>query len=200
MAMETICIIVSAIATAVMAIVTGGTLIFAMKQHREAMRARLLLSIVRRENYVMLKISNVGNSIATDIHIHFSQNFYDMLFTQYLKEKFASIERIPLAIDVHDSKYYRIIPVKSTTEADYKHGNGEKFTQKDVNVWHQKNDRIEFEITGNYCNQYYFYEKMSICSFLNVGAVEQNDIAVALREQNTTLKEIKKEINKIRGK
>ena len=82
MSSETIWVIISAIATALMAVVTGVTLIVTMKQHRDAMRARLLFSIVRKEDYVMLKVANVGNFIATDVHIHFSQNFHDMLLTQ----------------------------------------------------------------------------------------------------------------------
>lgn len=196
MSSETIWIMISAIATALMAVVTGVTLIVTMKQHRDAMRAHLLFSIVRKEDYVMLKVANVGNSIATDVHIHFSQNFHDMLLTQYLKEKFALIEKTTLSIDAHDSKYYRIAPVASRKHDNYKHGNGETYTQTDVNAWHKQNDKVKFEIFGKYCEKYYFRTTMSIYSFLNVGAVEQNDIAVAIREQNAILEEIKRGITK----
>ena len=54
-------IMVSAIATAAMAVATFATLYFMNKQHKEAMQARLLLSIVFKDDTVFLKIANVGN-------------------------------------------------------------------------------------------------------------------------------------------
>ena len=70
---------ISAIATAAMAIATFVTIIISLWQNKESQRARLIFSIVRKDDYVCLKVENIGNTIASDIHMSFSQNFKEML-------------------------------------------------------------------------------------------------------------------------
>ena len=56
---ESFWIMLSAIASALMAIATFITIAITLKQNREAVRARLLFSIVRKDDAVYLKIANV---------------------------------------------------------------------------------------------------------------------------------------------
>ena len=196
---ETFWIMISAIATALMAIATFITIAITLKQNKEAIRARLLFSIVRKDDAVFLKIANVGNSVATDIHIHFSQNFKEMLLADGLKEKFESLEQISFSIDAKDAKYYKIIPsMTDTYDRLYTYGGKEKFTQKDINEWHKKFDKIEFVVSGTYNGTYQFNERMSIYGFLNVGAVEINEVASVLRRQNELLKKIELSLQSLR--
>ena len=60
---------ISSIATALMAIGTFITIVITIKRNREALRARLIFAIVRKDDYVCLKVANVGNSVATNIHL-----------------------------------------------------------------------------------------------------------------------------------
>ena len=55
---------ISAIATAVMALATFITIVITLWQIKENQRARLIFSIVRKDDYVCLKIENIGNSIS----------------------------------------------------------------------------------------------------------------------------------------
>lgn len=196
---ETIWIMISAIATMLMAIATFITIAITLKQNREAIRARLLFSIVRKDDAVFLKIANVGNSVATDIHIHFSRNFKEMLLADGLKEKFESLEQISFSIDAKDAKYYKIIPTMDEDGGGfYTYGEKERFTQKDINEWHKRNDKIEFVVSGTYNGIYQFNERMSIYGFLNVGAVEINEVASVLRRQNELLKKIESSLQPLR--
>lgn len=181
---ETFWIMVSAIATAMMAMATFATIAITLHQNREAVRARLIFSIVCKDEDVYLKVHNFGNSVATDIHLQFSQNFKDMLLTQSLKEKFGQLEQTLISIDAHDAKFYRIISVMSNEAADYTSSYQEHYTQDDVNKWHEQFEKEEFELNGTYCNRYHFKERMSIYSFLNVGAIEINEVAEVIRKQN----------------
>lgn len=194
---ETCWIMISAIATAAMAVATFITIVITLKQQKEALRARLLFSIVLKDDSVFLKVANVGNSVATDIHIQFSQNFKDMLISNSHRERFESLEQTPFSIDAHDAKFYTIIPA-----TDYRYGaeysfNGDRFSQRDVNEWHEKNNRVEFEVSGSYCGKYEFKERMSIYAFLNIGAVEINEVASVIRRQNEILKGIKNDVETI---
>jgi len=190
---------ISAIATALMAIATFITIAITLKQNREAIRARLLFSILRKDDAVFLKIANVGNSVATDIHIHFSRNFKEMLLADGLREKFESLEQISFSIDAKDAKYYKIIPTMDEDGGGfYTYGEKERFTQKDINEWHKRNDKIEFVVSGTYNGIYQFNERMSIYAFLNVGAVEINEVASVLRRQNELLKKIESALQPLR--
>lgn len=192
-------IMISAIATALMAIATFITIAITLRQNSENLRARILFSIVRKDDDVYLKIANVGNSVATDIHIQFSKSFKDMLLAHGLREKFESLECMPFSIDAKDSKYYKIIPAMAErTSGYYTYGDEEHFTQSDINEWHQQNDKVEFEVRGTYNGCYQFKEPMSIYSFLNVGAVEVNEVASVLRRQNELLKEIRNSLKPLR--
>lgn len=193
-------IMISAIATAVMAVATFVTIIITLRQHKEAMRARLLFSIVFKDNDVFLKIANVGNSVATDIRIRFSQNFKEMLISNVHRERYESLEQMPFSIDARDVKFYAIIPAMCSDRDFYVFGEKEHFTQKDVIAWHKKNDKVEFEVSGSYCGKYKFSERMSIYAFLNVGAVEINEVASVLRGQNEILRGIKHEVETIARK
>ena len=196
---ETFWIMISAIATMLMAIATFITIAITLKQNREAIRARLLFSIVRKDDAVFLKIANVGNSVATDIHIHFSQNFKEILLADGIKEKFESLEQISFSIDAKDAKYYKIIPTMDEDDGGfYTYGGKERFTQKDINEWHKKFDKIEFVVSGTYNGTYQFNERMSIYGFLNVGAVEINEVASVLRRQNELLKKIESSLQPLR--
>ncbi len=196
---ETFWIMISAIATALMAIATFITIAITLKQNREAIRARLLFSILRKDDAVFLKIANVGNSVATDIHIHFSRNFKEMLLADGLREKFESLEQISFSIDAKDAKYYKIIPTMDEDGGGfYTYGEKERFTQKDINEWHKRNDKIEFVVSGTYNGIYQFNERMSIYAFLNVGAVEINEVASVLRRQNELLKKIESALQPLR--
>ena len=183
---------ISAIATALMAIGTFITIVITIKQNREALRARLIFAIVRKDDYVCLKVANVGNSVATDIHIKFSQNLKDMLIVDTFKERFQMLERTSLSIDAHDAKYYRIVPISDKNAANYCLGNKDRVNSQPVCDWHEQYKTVEFMVYGKYCGCYTFQEKLSIVSFLNVGAVETNEIAEVLRQQNEILRKLNK--------
>ena len=55
-------------------------------------------------------------------------------------------------------------------------------------------------MSGSYCGKYKFRERMSIYAFLNVGAVEINEVASVLRGQNEILRGIKHEAETIARK
>lgn len=195
---ESFWIMISALATAAMAIATFATFVMMKKQHKEAVRARLIFSIVRKDSDVYLKIANIGNSVATDIHIKFSQNFKDMLLADAQREKYASLEQTSFSIDAQEAKYYSIIPVEDSEAGGYfKFGEKERFTQTQVNEWHKMNDKVVFEISGTYYKNQKFHEQMSIYAFLNVGAVEINEVASVMRRQNEIFKGIKNELESI---
>jgi hypothetical protein len=177
-----------------MAIATFITIAITLKQNREAVRARLLFSIVRKQHYVCLKVANVGNSVATDVHIRFSQNFKNILLTNSMKENYTLLERMSLSIDAHDAKFYYIVPACCTEGASYESSKGEKYNQELVNEWHNQYDDVEFQILGSYCScskKYKFQERISIHAFLNVAAVDENEIVELFRKQNTILKDVK---------
>lgn len=185
---------ISAIATAAMAIATFVTICITIRQNRNAVRARLIFSIVRKQHYVCLKVANVGNSVATDVRIRFSQNFKNILLTNSMKENYTLLERMSLSIDAHDAKFYYIVPAFCTEGASYESSKGEKYNQELVNEWHDQYDDVEFQILGSYCScskKYKFQERISIHAFLNVAAVDENEIVELFRKQNTILKDVK---------
>lgn len=191
---ESFWIMISAIASALMAIATFITIAITLKQNREAVRARLLFSIVRKQHYVCLKVANVGNSVATDVRIRFSQNFKNIFLTNSMKENYTLLERMSLSIDAHDAKFYYIVPAFCTEGASYESSKGEKYDQEQVNEWHNQYDDVEFQILGSYCScskKYKFQERISIHAFLNVAAVDENEIVELFRKQNTILKDVK---------
>ena len=195
---ESFWIMLSAIASALMAIATFITIAITLKQNREAVRARLLFSIVRKEDDVYLKITNVGNSVARDIRIRFSQNFKDMLIVNSLRERYDSLEKTSFSIDAKDAKYYIIIPSMDRETGRWFVYDKEKVSQNEINEWHKKYDKVEFSIGGTYNDQYDINERMSIYGFLNVGAVEINEVASALRIQNDLLRKIEKSLQLLR--
>lgn len=185
---------ISAIATAAMAIATFITICITIRQNRNAVRARLIFSIVRKQHYVCLKVANVGNSVATDVRIRFSQNFKNIFLTNSMKENYTLLERMSLSIDAHDAKFYYIVPAFCTEGASYESSKGEKYDQEQVNEWHNQYDDVEFQILGSYCScskKYKFQERISIHAFLNVVAVDENEIVELFRKQNTILKDVK---------
>ena len=195
---ESFWIMLSAIASALMAIATFITIAITLKQNREAVRARLLFSIVRKEDDVYLKIANVGSSVARDIRIRFSQNFKDMLIVNSLKERYDSLEKISFSIDAKDAKYYIIIPSMDRETGRWFVYDKEKVSQNEINEWHKKYDKVEFSIEGTYNDRYDIKERMSIYGFLNVGAVEINEVASVLRIQNDLLRKIEKSLQPLR--
>ena len=195
---ESFWIMLSAIASALMAIATFITIAITLKQNREAVRARLLFSIVRKEDDVYLKIANVGSSVARDIRIRFSQNFKDMLIVNSLRERYDSLEKTSFSIDAKDAKYYIIIPSMDRETGRWFVYDKEKVSQNEINEWHKKYDKVEFSIGGTYNDQYDINERMSIYGFLNVGAVEINEVASALRIQNDLLRKIEKSLQLLR--
>ena len=195
---ESFWIMLSAIASALMAIATFITIAITLKQNREAVRARLLFSIVRKEDDVYLKITNVGNSVARDIRIRFSQNFKDMLIVNSLRERYDSLEKTSFSIDAKDAKYYIIIPSMDRETGRWFVYDKEKVSQNEINEWHKKYDKVEFLIEGIYNDRYDINERMSIYGFLNVGAVEINEVASALRIQNDLLRKIEKSLQLLR--
>lgn len=191
---EAFWIMISAIASAAMAIATFITICITIRQNRNAVRARLIFSIVRKQHYVCLKVANVGNSVATDVRIRFSQNFKNILLTNSMKENYTLLERMSLSIDAHDAKFYYIVPACCTEGASYESSKGEKYNQELVNEWHNQYDDVEFQILGSYCScskKYKFQERISIHAFLNVAAVDENEIVELFRKQNTILKDVK---------
>lgn len=192
---DTFWIMVSAIATAVMAIATFVTIAITLHQNREAVRARLLFSIVHKDDYVLLKVSNVGNSVATNVQMHFSKNFHDMLMTDARREMFRNLENTAISIDAQKSKYYHIIPAFNSEYNYFKDGDSEQYSLGEVKKWHREHNKEVFEISGKYNRRYHFRERLSIYSFLNVGAVEINEVAAVLHKQNEILNDIKKRIN-----
>lgn len=191
---EAFWIMISAIASAAMAVATFITICITIRQNRNAVRARLIFSIVRKQHYVCLKVANVGNSVATDVRIRFSQNFKNIFLTNSIKENYTLLERMSLSIDAHDAKFYYIVPAFCTEGASYESSKGEKYNQELVNEWHNQYDDVEFQILGSYCScskKYKFQERISIHAFLNVAAVDENEIVELFRKQNTILKDVK---------
>lgn len=195
---ESFWIMISAIASALMAVATFITIAITLKQNREVVRARLLFSIVRKEDDVYLKIANVGSSVARDIHIRFSQNFKDMLIVNSLRERYESLEKISFSIDAKDAKYYIIIPSMDKEIGRWFVYDKEKVSQNEINEWHKKYDKVEFSITGTYNEGYDINERISIYGFLNIGAVEINEVASVLRIQNDLLRKIEKSLHPLR--
>lgn len=180
---------ISAIATAVMALATFVTIIITLWQIKENQRARLIFSIVWKDDYVCLKVENIGNSIATDIRIRFSENFKEMLISNRYRENFTLIEETSLSIAAHDKKYYHIVPIAGIN-AVYNLGDEKLVYKKDIDEWHEKFAKIKFKISGKYCSCYKFAETMSIHAFLNVGTVDVDELVEQLKKQNEQLKHI----------
>lgn len=180
---------ISAIATAVMALATFITIVITLWQIKENQRARLIFSIVRKDDYVCLKIENIGNSMARDISIRFSQNFRDMLISNRYRENFTSLEETSLSIAARDKKYYHIVPVKGIN-AIYNLGDEKLVCKKEIDEWHEKFAKVKFKVSGKYSSCYKFAETMSIHAFLNVGTVDVDELVEQLKKQNEQLKHI----------
>lgn len=180
---------ISAIATAVMALATFITIVITLWQIKENQRARLIFSIVRKDDYVCLKIENIGNSMARDISIRFSQNFRDMLISDRYRENFTSLEETSLSIAARDKKYYHIVPVKGIN-AIYNLGDEKLVCKKEIDEWHEKFAKVKFNVSGKYCSCYKFAETMSIHAFLNVATVDVDELVEQLKKQNDQLRQI----------
>lgn len=180
---------VSAIATATMAIATFVTIIISLWQNKESQRARLIFSIVRKDDYVCLKVENIGNTIASDIHMSFSQNFKEMLICDRYRENYTLLEETSLSIAAHDKKYYHIVPVAGVN-AMYDLGDKKLVGPKDIDEWHKRYAKVKFRVSGKYCSRYKIAESMSIHAFLNVGAVDVDELLLQLKKQNEQLRYI----------
>lgn len=133
---------VSAIASLLMVIATfitlrqnKGQLNQMKKQWSEERRARLEFSIVFINQYIMLKVENVGIDRAKDIKLSFNKEFLDLVYINSCKKhlKLTSSKKISL----HSCKsYYSLI---STTYSD----KGRTFKSPGLPAQHFSAEEIE---------------------------------------------------------
>lgn len=145
------------------------------RQWEEANRPRLTFGVVRWHGLFLLKITNVGNVVATDIKLRFEEEYLSSLFER-CAEMLRGLER-PFCIEAKGTKYYLIGASKGGQLAV-----GNKImSENEVDKWVDEHVSDLIKITGSYGGKYSVTECFSIEMFLNKGIVYEDSIAEYLR-------------------
>ena len=165
---------ISAIATALMTLVTFFTLIQNRKQLNELKRqwheannAKLIFSIIITDNYLIcLEVKNIGNSLAKDIKFSINDSFLDKLIHPRLKETFVNLNLHTFFLKPNDKKKYIICNTKIYEyNSNYKlYDTDISIEQSDMNYDELINEPIVIE--GKYNNTEIIYEEFKIKNFI----------------------------------
>ena len=144
------------------------------RQWEEANRPRLMFGVVQWHGLFLLKITNVGNVVATDIKLKFEEEYLNSLF-EGCAETLRGLER-PFCIEAKGTKYYLIGASKGGQLAV----ENRIISENEVNKWVDEHISDWIKITGSYGGKYFVTECFSIDMFLNKGIVYKDGIAECL--------------------
>lgn len=168
----------SAIASFTMIYFTWKTLKEMQRQWNETNRARLTFAIVAYDGIFLLKITNCGTVTAYNIIVKFNNEFINTHFSNFIKERLASLGRKPFCIEAGVSKYYYISPIY--TEGSCTIGGKETYTEEQIKKWLDEHKSDKIEITGQYCDLFDIKEEFSIDEFINGGIVVKDELTLAV--------------------
>ena len=204
----------SAIGTTAMAVVTLYTLQVNQKQMTsivESEGAQLVFSLYKDYEYVLLKVTNVGRSVAKNIHLSIPNNRLAILernaglpFGEGLINHFDNLTPIPLLLP-NQSEYIPLYMYRALNDS-IKEKNGIKIVEMFGDNYSPENiteigeyfKKEKFTITGyfiNYLNQKHLTSQ-EVDNTYNVSLAEENNsFEPHLRELNKNLIGIKRELH-----
>ena len=179
---------ISAIVTAVMALIALISLFQNRKQFRNENRARLVFEIISYQNNFMLKIMNAGKSTAFDVKMHIKSNLIDNHYSESVKSVFEQMNKKKIVMAPGRCIYILLTPAYTTKQSSNRLGN-QTYDSESINKWLDKYKDEKIVITGKYCKKYHIKEEFSITDFLGLSAIVYDNNTLALQD-------IKKELIK----
>ena len=195
---------VSAIVSMLMVVVTTISLIQnrnqlqqLKKQWLEEHRGRIILSIVVKNNAFLLKVENVGNSIAEDLKLNFCDFVKSNMHARDVDLRFSDVEKIIFSIAPKTSKYFHIMPILDFGTMTY-HRTGEIISEMDFKKWLESHKEDWFECRCSYSTCGRFYETKLNQQFddffgKNIKVIDQT--VDALLETNKILNKTEKHLD-----
>ena len=181
---------ISAIATALMTLVTFFTLIQNRKQLNELKRqwheannAKLIFSIIITDNYLIcLEVKNIGNSLAKDIKFSINDSFLGKLIHPRLKETFVNLNSHSFFLKPNDKKQYILCHTKSYEDtSNYKlYDTDISIEQSDMNYDELITEPIVIE--GKYNNTEIINEEFKIKNFITGSINDYDNITKGLNK------------------
>ena len=181
---------VSAISQIVLAVVTVAALVFSIyqnwqlrKQKHEDERARLSISIIERNGYYQLRITNVGLQTAYNIILKFNKEFLEIIKKNYFFE-WENIQARPFIIERGNSLYLDILLIILIEEI-------KRLNNTDISTlkakghhniaWLKQYGNKMITVNGSYNGAYKIKEELSLLDFIILGVEkDENPIVDAL--------------------
>lgn len=134
-------------------------------QQHEERRARLSFEIIVFEHVHCIKIHNVGQESAYNVHLKFSGPFFDELFSPEIKKVFDNFDKESFCFAPGREAYIYLCPTKddsiNSTHIIY----GRQFSPNQINPWLEQHKHSLIKIEGQYCDRYDISESLTIESF-----------------------------------
>lgn len=174
---------ISAIATALMTLVTFYTLIQNRKQLNELKRqwfeannAKLIFSIIIVENFLIcLEVKNIGNAVAKEIKFNINDSFLDKLIHSRLKETFVNLNKHSFYLNPNDKKQYLLCHRRSSEDTSH-------FTLFNTNISVEQSDENYDElinepirIKGKYNCSSIIKEEFTIRNFITDSIITNDE-------------------------
>lgn len=192
---------VSAIVSMLMVVVTTVSLIQnrnqlkqLKKQWLEEHRGRIILSIVVKDNAFLLKVENVGNSIAEDLKLNFCDFVKSNMHARDVEARFCDVEKKNLSIAPKTSKYFHIMPILDFGTMTYLR-TGEMISEIDFKKWLESHKEDWFECRCSYssCGNSYETEiKQRFEDFFGRNSLVIDSVTDAILETNKILNKTEK--------
>lgn len=181
---------ISAVATALMTLVTFLTLIQNRKQLNELKRqwheannAKLIFSIIIIDNLLIcLEVRNIGNSLAENIKFSINDSFLDKLIHPRLKETFVNLDKHSFFLKPNEKKQFLLCHTRSgENTSHYKlYDTNISIEQSDKNYDELINEPILIE--GKYNNTEIINQEFKIKNFLINSIVDYDNITKGLNK------------------
>lgn len=180
---------ISAIATALMTLVTFFTLIQNRKQLNELKRqwheannAKLIFSIIIIDNFLIcLEVKNIGNSIAKDIKFSINDSFLQKLIHSRLKETFVDLNKHSFYLKPNEKKQYILCHTRSSETSHYElYDTNISIEESNKNYDELINEPIFIE--GKYNNTEIINEEFKIKNFMTESIIDEDNITKGLNK------------------
>ena len=199
-AVSSIVLLIMVVATFVTLWVNGRQLKEMKRQWKEEHRPNLQISIVVKNEYFLLCVSNVGNELATDVRFRFNEFFKERLFAKQLRDSFVEIEKISYMVPAHTSKYFYLMPTLGSDTVSY-NSTQETFSGREIEKWVEEHKDDEISVSCTYASQgaseqYETQYTTILRHCFGFNAVVIDNEVDAILEMNKTLLQIEKLIKK----
>lgn len=151
-------------------------------QQHEGRRARLYFEIIAWEHIFCLKISNVGQEPAYNVHLKFSGPFFDEHLSPEVKKDFESCDTKTFCFAPGREVYIYLGPTKDNTNSTHII-HGRTFSSDQTNAWIEKHKQSLIKIEGQYCDKYTISENLTIESFTSDGFLRYEDSSTCALQQ-----------------